>query len=316
MKVLVTGVTGFVGSKLANRLLEEGYDVWGLARFTASGVPKYIQEVKTYTADLTDPYSIAQAIKTIRPDIVFHLGAITPVSMSYYQPKLYMETNYFGTINLVEAITKFCENFELFVYASTSEVYGNQKEFPIKESATPKPNTPYAISKLSGEYYCNIYAREAFDFPCIVARPFNTYNRSHTGQTHFVIEKIITNMLRGVETLTLGDPNPIRDFIFIDDVIEGYMSILRKFQEDDSIIGEVFNLSTGRGVTIKQLVEIAKKVTGWDGEVIWNTHVRPADIKILIGDNSRAKDMLKWSPKYDLEEGLKKTAEDWKSVLF
>ena len=150
----------------------------------------------------------------------------------------------------------------------------------------------------------------------VVVRPFNTYNRAHVRQRHYVVEKIITSMILGAERIHLGDPNTVRDFLYRDDHVEGYIRVLETALEDkERIIGETFNLATSRGVTIRELVEIARKLTGWDGEVVWYTHIRPADIRKLIGSYEKAKKKLGWQPKHTLEEGLRKTIDEWKKVL-
>lgn len=316
-RVLVTGVTGFIGSYLSMKLVEKGFDVWGVARFHSQRqiLP---DGVKVYQCDITDPYSVAQMMRDIRPNVVYHLAAMTPVALSYNMPRYYMEVNYNGTINIVEAWRRIVEPESqiLLVYASTSEVYGQQDKFPLKEEYMPKPNTPYSISKYAGELYVKYYATEAFKLPVVVVRPFNTYNRAHVRQRHYVVEKIITSMILGAERIHLGDPNTVRDFLYRDDHVEGYIRVLETALEDkERIIGETFNLATSRGVTIRELVEIARKLTGWDGEVVWYTHIRPADIRKLIGSYEKAKKKLGWQPKHTLEEGLRKTIDEWKKVL-
>lgn len=313
-KVLVTGVTGFIGYSLSEKLLEKGYDVWGAARFSAQ-TRRIPDGVKAYQCDITDPYSVTRMVKDIRPDIIVHLAAMTPVSLSYNMPKYYMEVNYYGTVNLVEAARRI-ENLKAFIYASTSETYGQQEKFPLVESMNRQPNTPYSISKYAGELYVRVYAREAFDFPSVVAIPFNTYGRAKVGQKHFVIEKIICNMLKGVDKLYLGDPDVVRDFMFREDHVNAYLKIVEAVENGkEEIYGEAFNFATGRGVTIRELVKIISKIIGWDGEIIWYTHVRPADIRKLIGDYSKAKRILGWEPKYSLEEGLRKAIKEWSDAL-
>ncbi|RLE44330.1 hypothetical protein DRJ19_00590 [Candidatus Woesearchaeota archaeon] len=315
MRILVTGATGFIGSRLCERLVEEGYDVWGLVRFT-SNKRRIPDGIKVFSADLTDPFSVAEAVKFIRPQAVFHLGAITPVSESFRQPKLYMETNYGGTINLAEACRKYCEDLRLFAFASTSEVYGNQIHFPVSEYNTPKPNTPYSISKYAAELYLRNYMHEAYKFPVVVARPFNTYGRALVNQPHFVVEKIIVNMLKGVEKLSLGNPKIERDFMFREDHVNAYLSILQAIESGNfNSFGEAYNFCTGSCISIGTLVETIKSLTGWDGEVVWYTHVRPCDIACLWGDYSKAKNTFNWQPKYDLTSGLKQAIKEWKEVL-
>jgi len=314
MRVLVTGCCGFIGNALTRRLVKMGYDVWGLDTFYAKW--QYLHpKVKTYVADVTDKHSISKAIKAIQPEVVIHLAAITPVSLSFKMPKTYMEVNYGGTINLAEACLDHAENLRAFIYASTSEVYGNQREFPIVEEVEPRPNTPYSVSKYAAELYLKVYMREAYDFPVVVARPFNTYGRANVRQRHFVVEKILTSMLEGKEVIELGNPEARRDFLFREDHVEGYIAILRAVERGERIFGEVFNFCTNSDVSIRELVQIAAEIIGWKGEVRWGMHYRPTDIKRLRGSYEKAWRRLGWKPKYNLEEGLAKAASEWQGVL-
>jgi len=317
MRVLVTGCSGFIGYSLTERLVDKGYNVYGLVRFISSS-RKLVDGVQYIVGDLTDYFSIVRALEISRPDIIIHLGAITPVSESFHQPRLYMEVNYFGTINLVEATRKRVENLHLFIYASTSEVYGVQNDFPIRETATPKPDSPYAISKYASENYLLNYMYRAYKFPVVVMRPFNTYGRALVGQKHFVIEKIITSMLEGKETIEMGNPEAVRDFMFREDHVDAYITVLEsslnsnKYEE---IVGEVFNFCTGVGISIRKVFEIIKELIGWDGKVVWYRYSRPTDIPKLIGSFERAYYVLGWAPRYSIVDGLRRAIDEWKEVL-
>ncbi|RLI83716.1 MAG: hypothetical protein DRP01_08880 [Archaeoglobales archaeon] len=315
MRILITGVTGFIGSSLAKRLLQLGLgEICGLMRFTST--TRHVPEgVRTFLGDLTDYYSVERVIKTVRPNVVIHLAALTPVSESFHQPRRYAEVNYIGTINLVEAIRRYCEDFRLFIYASTSEVYGDQTKFPLRENLTPKPNSPYAISKYAGELYVSVYARQAFNFPCVVARPFNTYGRAPVGQRHFVVEYLLTSMLEGREEVHLGDPTIRRDFLFREDHVNAYVTLLKQALDNEAIHGAVFNFTTGSDTSLKELVELCKELTGWEGKVRWYSRLRPTDIRRLYGSYEKAKMMLGWEPKYDLRTGLRKAMEEWAKAL-
>ncbi|MEX2751338.1 MAG: NAD-dependent epimerase/dehydratase family protein, partial [Candidatus Freyarchaeota archaeon] len=180
---------------------------------------------------------------------------------------------------------------------------------PKSEDTPQNPNSPYAVSKLACEKYL-MYLRDAHNFPVTILRPFNTYGRRDN--THFVVEHTIVQMLKN-ETVRLGDPEPVRDLLYVDDHVNAYLTCLG----NENHIGEAFNFCTGRGVSIRQLVEIIRELTGFEGEVIWNTiPKRPLDIMNLIGDYTKAKQMLRWEPKVKLEEGLKRTIELWRNKLF
>lgn len=308
MKVLVTGATGFIGSHLVPRLVEEGYDVIALERYmTGRYVIGKQRTVKTVFCDLRDAFAVKKVIREVMPDIVIHLASISPVAYSYDHPNEVIEVNFIGTVNLAEACLRYVPHFRQFLFASTSETYGNGP-IPKTEETPQHPNSPYAVSKLAAEKYV-IYMHEAYDFPVTVLRPFNTYGRKDN--THFVVERIIVQMLRE-RVVKLGDPNPVRDFLYVDDHVNAYLCCLN----NEKAIGETFNFCTGRGVSIRELVDLLRHITGFEGEVKWNSHPkRPLDIQTLIGDFSKAKQVLGWEPKIALEDGLRLTVQYWRDRL-
>jgi len=305
--VLVTGGSGFIGAELLPKLVELGHEVCSLERYVTG---RYVLGARTATVfgDLRDGFSIRKLVKDVQPEAVIHLAAISPVAYSYDHPQEVFEVNALGTINLAEACLREVPNFKHFLYAGTSEEYGNQDKFPVTEDAELRPNSPYSVSKVAADKYLQ-YMRAAYDFPVTVLRPFNTYGRKDN--THFVVERTITQMLQG-KTVRLGDPTPARDFIYVDDHVDAYLTCLN----NPKAKWEVFNFCTGRDITIKELIGLISKLTGFKGKVQWNTiPARPLDIKKLVGSYEKAKKVLGWRPKYTLEEGLKKTIEFWESKL-
>lgn len=315
MRVLITGVTGFIGSRVVEEIAKIGEDVYGIVRHISS--TRHLPDrVKPVIADLTDKQSIEKAVKLVRPDIVMHIGALTPVSLSYDMPIAYAEVNYHGTVFLAEACIKYAENLKAFIYASTSEVYGQQSTFPLHEDLPAYPNTPYAISKYAGELYVRKYMVEAYDFPAFALRPFNTYGRALVNQRHFVVEKLITSMLEGSKVIMMGSPDPVRDLMFREDHVRAYIDAFYTALTDiDNVKGEVINIATGRGYTIKKVAEIIADKIGWDGEIVWDFIIRPADIHKLVGSNSKAKRLLGWKPEYSLDKGLDVAIDEWRAFL-
>lgn len=310
MKILVTGGSGFIGSHLIPKLAELEHDVYSLERFVTG---RYVlgarHKVKTVFGNLRDYFAVRKIIREVQPDVVIHLASISPVSYSYDHPIEVLETNCLGTIYLAESCLREVPHFKHFLFAGTSEEYGNQENTPIKENAELRPNSPYAVSKVAADKYL-LYMCNAYGFPVTILRNFNTYGRKKN--THFVVERTIVQMIRG-KTIKLGDPTPIRDFVYVDDHVNGYLACLN----NEKSISEVINFCTGRGVSIDQLVELIKEITGCEGEVIWNAiPKRPLDIAVLIGDHSKAKKLLGWEPKFTLEEGLKRTVDFWRNNLF
>lgn len=301
MRVLVTGGTGFIGSHLIPRLLNDGHDVWDLQRYITGRIGKP-QNVKTVYADLGDGFTIRKAIKTVKPEAIIHLAAISPVAYSYEHPQEVLGTNLIGTVNLAEACLREDCNIKRFLFAGTSEEYGNNG-FDLQEESNPlKPASPYAVSKVASENYLN-YMKEAYDFPVTFLRPFNTYGRRQ--DFHFLIEKTIVQMLNQ-KVVYLIDSTPVRDWMYIEDHIKAYMNCL----VNEKAIGQTFNFCTGVGHTIKQTVDTIADLTDFKGEIKWGSAPdRPTESKIIVGSYQKAKSVLAWEPKWNLEKGLRETIE-------
>lgn len=304
MKILVTGTTGFIGSKLAPQLSDLGHDIYCLERYVAG---RYVaggkKPLKTVFADLNDHFTVRATIKSLQPEIIIHLAALTPVSFSYDRPYQALETNFIATVNLAETALREDRNLSQFIFAATSECYGNQTNFPVKENAHFHPNSPYGVSKVAAVEYLQ-YMHGAYDFPATMIFPFNSYGRNDS--KHFVVERILTQMLNGEKQVCLGDPEPVRDFVYLTDHVEGYVKALGTKEA----IGESFNICTGEGVKICDLAEKCRELTDFKGDIVWGTiPSRPLDIMTLIGDNMKAKNVLGWRPTVGLEEGLKLTIE-------
>jgi nucleoside-diphosphate-sugar epimerase len=314
MRILVTGATGFVGSRLLDRLAESGdHDLYSLQRYVAgredlaSGsdantLPKIV------VCDLRDQAAVKSAVLRVQPEAVFHLASISPVSYSYDHPNEVMDVNLSGTINLAESCRREIPGLRHFLFASTSETYGNGP-VPKLEDTPHYPNSPYSVSKLAAEKYL-LYMWQACKFPVTVLRAFNTYGRRDSSD--FLVERMIVQMLRG-DVVRLGDPAPARDLLYIDDHVDAYLAC---FSNPGAILGEVFNFCTGEKLTARSLAEKLRDLTGFRGQILWNTiPPRPLDIQVMYGDPSKAKTILGWEPKTKLEAGLSRTIEFWRKKL-
>lgn len=310
MRILVTGTTGFVGSRLLERLAEAGgHDLYSMQRYVTG---RYVlgaeYGVKVVFCDLRDQFAVRCAIRELQPEVVFHLASISPVSYSYDHPNEVMDTNLTGTINLAESCLREVPHFKHFLFASTSETFGNGP-VPKLEGTPQAPNSPYSVSKHAAEKYV-MYMWDAYKFPMTVLRPFNTYGRRDN--THFLVERMLVQMLRG-DTVKLGDSTPERDLLYIDDHVESYMTCLA---QPKASIGQDFNFGTGERVTVRALADKMRAVTGFRGEVLWDTIPRrPLDIQVLYGDSAKAKAKLGWQAKVSLDEGLRRTADFWRKKL-
>jgi len=315
LRVLITGVTGFIGYSLSKRLAEMGYEVYGTSRIRSTSI-NIPSGVSVLTCDLTDYHNVVRVIEMVKPHVVMHLGALTPVSESFAAPVTYMETNAIGTIHLVEALRKYdYEYLKLFIFAGTTEM------FDTSDKITPEtpfdPTSPYSVSKIAAAYYLK-YMYKTYAFPYVIVVPTNTYGRAYVRQRHFVIEKLITSMLEGKKKILMGTPDAIRDFMFREDHVNAYISILKAFEEGknaEEILGKMFTFGTGVGHTIREVAEKIKKIIGWEGEIVWNAFLRPNEPKKIVVDYETSKNVLGWEPKYDLDSGLRKAVEEWKEVL-
>ncbi len=306
--ILLTGTTGFIGSELRPRLKERGYKVFSLERYVTGRLGKNLTlPEELWYADLRDVYSLTKCIQKVKPDIVIHLGALTSVGYSYMHPQETIETNLLGTINLAELCMRHIPNFQQFIFASSAEVYGvcNQK---LKTESNPRlvPNSPYSVSKHAAEKYLT-YMHRAFNFPVTIMRFFNSYGRKH--DRGFVVEKTIYQMLHEKEC-SLGDPEPVRDFLYFNDQLEAYLAAL----ENPKAIGERFNVCSGVGTSIRELVDLTARLTGFEGDVVWRRMPkRPLDIMHLVGSNKKIKRELGIPDPMSLEDGLSKTIEWWRN---
>jgi len=312
MKVFVTGATGFIGESLVTKLLERNHEVYALCRSVTDRKLSLPKEVNIVYGDISESHLLKKAIGLIKPEVVIHLVASSSVHYGHSHPEENFETTILGTVNLQKA----CENkgfLEKFVFAGTSEEYGNQDKFPISEDAPLRPNQPYAIAKVAADSYLK-YCRDSQAFPSITLRPSNTYGRAKNFT--FVTERIISQMLTQKEVF-LGNPEPIRDFLYLDDHVDGYVRTVETpyhVFEDSNV--KALNLCTGIGTSILELAEMIKAIVGFNGEVYWNkTNIRLTEIIKLVGDYSLATETLGWKPKTMLSEGLKLTVEKIRASL-
>ena len=308
-KILVTGGTGFIGKELISKLIEKGHSIIAIERYvTGRYTLDKNDKVELHNANLTDHPAVREIIKKTQPEYVIHLAAISPVSFSYDHYVEVTNVNYLGTINLAESCYREVPNFKQFIFAGTSEEYGMTLQNPdqkLKENSELSPNSPYAVAKVASDLYLR-YMYLAYKFPYTILRPYNTYGRK--GNVHFFTERVITQMLTQNDVY-LGDPEAVRDWLYVDDHVEGYIKALG----NQKAIGESIQLCTGKGYTTKETAEMIANLTNFKGQIHWNaTQKRPLDAKVLIGDNSKAKELIDWEPKVYLEEGLKKTIQYYK----
>jgi nucleoside-diphosphate-sugar epimerase len=299
MRFLVTGGSGFIASNLIRRLASEGNEVHATERYVTGRYTKLPALI--HYVDLSDYAGMRETLKSVQPDAIVHLAAKTSVAYSYTHASEVNETNFMATVNLVESARKVLPDIEHFVFAGTTEEYGLTKVRPVKETDAPLPNSPYSVSKLAASEYV-LYMARAYGFPVSVTRCTNSYGRK--GNRDFFVEKALSQMLGG-STVRLGDPRPIRELMYSSDHVEAYMKLI-----ENGPTGRAFNFSTEEPLSLTEIVEVMRRVTGFTGIVEWHTiPERPSDIMDHRIDATRAHDELGWSAKVRLEEGLRLTMD-------
>ena len=305
-RVFITGVNGFIGGYLAERLIKEGYEVHGL---TVEGRTK-TEGVIPHKGNLLKYNRIGKILRKVDPHYIIHLAAKTEVEKSFYDPIEFSEVNYAGTVNLIEK-SKNLKNLKLFVFASTMETYGWQPKEnwkPFDEETRQYPNAPYAVAKIGCEYYLE-YAGRAYNFPYTILRQTNTYGR--WDNDFFVVEQFITQMLDNPEKVNFGYKEPYRNFLFIDDLIDLYVVLLSKVDEAKF---NIFCTGPDNALTIGALAEKIAEKLNWKGKISWDQKPeRVGEIYYLNSTNKKAQDVLGWVHKVELDDGLDKTIKLWKT---
>ena len=320
MKVLVTGILGFIGSHLAERLVNDGNEVYGVVRRVASRnmdvISKILKDVILISGDITDYASIRNAIKTATPDVIIHLAALSPVRDSFERPFEYQQANLMGTMNVAHAMLELPDPLtRKIAVASTAEVYGLQKKAPLKETLPLKPSSPYAVSKAAADLYVQMMFN-TFDLHGSIMRPANSYGRKFDNS--FFVEYLVTQMLKG-ENVYIGAPDSIRDYMYVDDHVNAYMLAINSKKAD----GQVFNAGTGIGISNRQLAESVAERIGYDKKRIKYGSYPPgypfrptiSDQPYIVLDAAKIKKTLNWSPTVGLNEGIDKTIAYFKKQM-
>ena len=304
-KVLVTGAGGFIGSRLCQRLVEEGAAVRGFVRYTSRSEigllkqlpPKILTNIEIIRGDVRDFSAVEQISKGV--NTIFHLGALISIPYSYVHPVETIQTNVIGTMNILEACRKHGAKL---IHTSTSEVYGTALRVPIDEDHPLQGQSPYTASKIGADKLVESYYR-SFDVQSLTIRPFNTYGPGQSNRA--VIPTIITQALSG-EVVRLGNLDAIRDFTYLDDTVEAFLLAGQAGLWD----GETYNLGTGTEISIGVIADLIFKIMGKRAEIqVEQSRLRPekSEVLRLISDNRKAKSALGWQPKVGMEEGLRRT---------
>ncbi len=305
-KILVTGAGGFIGSHLTEALLARGCDVRAFVRYNSGGSwgwlddlePALKRKLDVFAGDITDPHGCQKAMEGV--DVVFHLAALIAIPYSYHSPATYVETNVKGTLNLLEAARR--AQVKRFVQTSTSEVYGTARFVPITEEHPVHGQSPYSATKIGSDQIAVSFHR-SFDFPVVIARPFNTYGPRQSARA--VLPTIITQLLAGNPRLSLGAVHPTRDFNYVSDTVSGFIALA----EADNALGEVINIASNFEISVADSIRVIGEVVGVTPHLeLDESRVRPQNSEVdrLWGDNSRILRLTAWKPRYAGLDGFRK----------
>jgi len=301
--VVVTGGAGFIGSNLVRALAKENEVIVidDLSTGNLENIKDLIdnQSIMFVEGSITDLDLLNKTFKNV--DYVFHEAAIPSVPRSIKDPIKSNYTNVNGTLNVLVAARD--SGVEKVVYASSSSVYGDTPVLPKKEDMKPSPLSPYAVSKLVGEYYCQVFT-EVYGLSTVSLRYFNVYGPWQDPSSEYaaVIPKFITRVSNGESPIVFGDGKQTRDFTFIRDVVNANIFAMK------SKACGVFNIAGGKRISIDELAQLVMKIIGRDLDVVYDDP-RPGDIMHSLADISKAKE-FDYEPRYSLERGLKETI-DW-----
>ena len=305
-RILVTGADGFIGSHLTEALVRQGYDVrafvlynsfnsWGWLDHVA---PEVRDAIDVFAGDIRDPHGVRVAMEGC--DAVLHLAALIAIPYSYHSPDTYVDTNVKGTLNVLQAARAL--NIGRVVHTSTSEVYGTARFVPITEEHPLQGQSPYSATKIAADQLAySFYA--AFDLPVVIARPFNTYGPRQSARA--VIPTVIGQIAAGVRRLKLGAVHPTRDFSYVADTAGAFIAALNS----DRGIGEVVNFGSNFEISIGDTVREIAELMGAEVEIETEAaRLRPekSEVERLWADNSKAQQLLGWSPSYGGMEGFRK----------
>ena len=305
-KYLVTGAAGFIGSSLVRALLERGEQVRGVDNLSTGrreNLDGIADRMDFREVDILDLDAMHKACAGV--DYVLHQAAIPSVPKSVLDPLGSNRANVDGTANVLVAARD--AKVKRVVYAASSSAYGDTPTLPKYEAMTPDPISPYAVAKLASEYYMVSFYR-CYGLETVSLRYFNIFGPRQDPSSPYsgVLAKFTTFMLRGEQPVIFGDGEQSRDFTYIDNAVSA--NLLACSAPSSECAGRVFNVATGRRVTLNETVEVLKKLTGYNGTVKYAAE-RGGDIKHSLADITLAQKHLGYKPLVNFEEGLRRTVE-------
>ena len=308
--ILVTGADGFIGSHLTEELVRQGHSVRAFVYYNSFNSwgwldrcsPEVKGKFEVFSGDIRDPHGVREAMKGC--EVVIHLAALIAIPFSYHSPDTYIDTNIKGTLNVLQAAREL--GVKRVIHTSTSEVYGTAQFVPITEGHPLQGQSPYSASKIAADQLAfSFYS--SFDLPLVILRPFNTYGPRQSARA--VIPTIITQIANGQKEIKLGAVSPTRDFNYVKDTVDGFVATLNS----KNGLGEVINLGSNFEISIKETVELIAEIMGVTISIAQDgDRLRPpsSEVERLWADNSKAKEILNWKPRFAGRNGLKSGLEE------
>ena len=308
MRYLITGGAGFIGSNLVAELVRRGHQVRVLDNFSTGfreNLTEFAGTVEIIEGDLRSYHIVREAVDGV--DFILHQGALPSVPRSIKDPVTTNEVNVGGTLNILHAAVD--ARVKRVVFASSSSIYGDSPKLPKQEDMAPNPLSPYAVSKLAGEKYCQVFSR-IYGLHTVALRYFNVFGPRQNPDSQYsaVIPKFIKAILQDKQPVIYGDGEQSRDFTFVQNVVEA--NILAT--EVDCPPGMVMNCAAHQRITLNELVATINQILGKDIAPIY-TDPRPGDIKHSFADISRIQEVLGYQPRILFEEGLRRTIAWYKN---
>ncbi|MFN7064536.1 MAG: UDP-glucose 4-epimerase GalE [Aquificaceae bacterium] len=317
MRILITGGAGYIGSHMVKLLGERGFEVLTVDNLS-EGNPWAVLYGELRVVDLLNYKALEEIFLEFKPEAVIHFAAKVKVPESVKKPLLYYENNFMGTLNLLLAMQRTGSKY--LVFSSTAAVYGIPPHIPVREDSLTEPINPYGWSKLFAERAI----RDLRDIKYAILRYFNVAGADPEGKigqvgkdpTHLILRsvKVATGQIPYLEVFGTDYPTPdgscIRDYVHVMDLCEAHLRALEYLQGGES---DIFNIGYGKGYSVLEVIREVKRVSGVDFQVIYGKR-REGDPPALVADNTKAKDILRWQPRYDKLDLIIETALNWEKA--